>query len=186
MPRRRIEMRKLKEVLRLRLTAGLSNRKIALVTGIGKTAVSRYVSRAKKLRLDWSRIVSMSEEAIEALLYPSLEEKKPGGPVTPDWDEVAKELRRKGVTKQLLWEAGSHAWVPRFQDLRRRSRLASAGGEFFEPLLLDVGVDEGDDDRLVICRHGFDGLKLELQLVMRSAFVASEDKRIRVNAQSDC
>ena len=36
MPRRRIEMRKLKEVLRLRLTAGLSNRKIALCTGIAQ------------------------------------------------------------------------------------------------------------------------------------------------------
>ena len=39
-------MRKLKEVLRLRLTAGLSNRKIALYTGIGKTAVSKHVARA--------------------------------------------------------------------------------------------------------------------------------------------
>ena len=104
MPRRRIEMRKLKEVLRLRLAAGLSNREIARITGIGKTAVSRYVSRARELGLDWPKIESMSEGAIEALLYPSSEEKRPGGPVTPDWDDVAKELRRKGVTKQLLWE----------------------------------------------------------------------------------
>ncbi len=64
MPRRRIEMRKLKEVLRLRLTAGLSNRKIALCTGIGKTAVSRYVRRAKELGLDWPKIESLAEEAI--------------------------------------------------------------------------------------------------------------------------
>ena len=97
-------MRKLKEVLRLRLTAGLSNRKIALITGIGKTAVSRYVGRAKKLGLDWPKIEAMPGEAIETLLYPALTEPKPGGPVIPDWNEVAKELRRKGVTKQLLWE----------------------------------------------------------------------------------
>jgi transposase len=123
MPRRRIEMRKLKEVLRLRLAAGLSNRKIARITGIGKTAVSRYVSRARELGLDWPKIESMPEGAIEALLYPSSEEKKPGGPVTPDWDEVAKELRRKGVTKQLLWEEyredhGGHAYsYSRFCEL---------------------------------------------------------------------
>jgi len=97
-------MRKLKEVLRLRLTAGLSNREIALITGIGKTAVSKHVKRAVELGLDWPKIEAMPEEAIEALLYPSLKEPKPGGPVMPDWDEVAKELRRKGVTKQLLWE----------------------------------------------------------------------------------
>ncbi len=94
---------------------GLSNRMIALITGIGKTAVSKHVRSARKLGLDWTRIASMSEEAIEALLYPSPEMKKPGGPVTPDWDDVAKELRRKGVTKQLLWEEyredhGGHAY----------------------------------------------------------------------------
>jgi transposase len=91
-------------VLRLRLTAELSNRKIALITGIGKTAVSKHVSRAMELGLDWPKIEAMPEEAIEALLYPAPKEPKPGGPVIPDWDEVAKELRRKGVTKQLLWE----------------------------------------------------------------------------------
>ncbi len=97
-------MRKLKDVLRLRLTAGLSNRKIALITGIGKTAVSKHVSRAKELGLDWPKVEAMREEAIEALLYPTPKEPKSGGPVMPDWNEVAKELRRKGVTKQLLWE----------------------------------------------------------------------------------
>ncbi len=74
MPGRRIEMRKLKEVLRLRLTARLSNRKIALCTGVGKSAVSKHVGRAEELGLDWPRIESMAEEAVEALLYPPSEE----------------------------------------------------------------------------------------------------------------
>jgi transposase len=52
MPGRRIEMRKLKDVLRLRLKAGLSNRKIALVTGVGKSAVSKHVRRAEEVGLD--------------------------------------------------------------------------------------------------------------------------------------
>lgn len=63
MPRRRIEMRKLKEVLRLRLPAGLSNRKIALCTGIGKTAVSKHVGRAKEL--GWSWPDSVDNERLE-------------------------------------------------------------------------------------------------------------------------
>ena len=62
-------MRKLKDVLRLRLTAELSNRKIALITGIGKTAVSKHVSRAKELGLDWPKIEAMAEEAIESLIW---------------------------------------------------------------------------------------------------------------------
>ena len=104
MPGRRITMRKLKEVLRLRLAAKLSNRKIALCTGVGKTAVSKHVARARALGLDWARVEPMAEEALEALLNPPCEERKPEDQVVPDWDEVAKELRRKGVTKRLLWE----------------------------------------------------------------------------------
>ena len=104
MPGRRITMRKLKEVLRRRLAAKLSNRKIALCTGVGKTAVSKHVARARALGLDWARVEPMAEEALEALLYPPCEERKPEDQVVPDWDEVAKELRRKGVTKRLLWE----------------------------------------------------------------------------------
>ena len=91
-------MRKLKEVLRLRLTAKLSNRKIALITGVGKTAVSKHVRRAMELGLDWGRIEGMAEEAIAALLYSEPEKQEAGEVVLPDWDEVARELRRKGVT----------------------------------------------------------------------------------------
>lgn len=116
MPGRRIEMRKLKEVLRLHLTARLSNRKIALVTGIGKTAVSKHVSRARELGLDWGRLEAMDEEAISALLYGPPRNPEPIQLVEPDWDEVSRELRRhKGVTKLLLWreyqeEYGSKAY----------------------------------------------------------------------------
>ena len=40
-------MRKFKEVLWLHLTAKLSHRKIALVTGVGKSAVSKHVRRVR-------------------------------------------------------------------------------------------------------------------------------------------
>jgi transposase len=104
MPGRRIEMRKLKDVLRLRLTAGLSNRKIALVTGVGKSAVSKHVRRAEEVGLGWGQVESMAEEAIAALLYGPAGSQGADELAVPDWDEVAKELRRKGVTKLLLWQ----------------------------------------------------------------------------------
>lgn len=103
MPGRRIEMRKLKEILRLRLQAGLSNRKIALCTGVGKSAVSKHVARADELELEWPTIEGMPEEALEALLYADGKQERSDGLVVPKWDEVARELRRKGVTKRLLW-----------------------------------------------------------------------------------
>ena len=60
--------------------------------------------RARQLGLDWPKIESMAEEAIEALLYPSSSEERPDRQVMPDWNKAARELRRKGVTKRLLWE----------------------------------------------------------------------------------
>ncbi len=104
MPGRRIAMRKVKDVLRLRLTAGLSSRQIALCTGVGKSVVSKHVARADELGLDWASVEAMDEEALEARLYPETTQASPEDPVVPDWDEVARELRRKGVTKRLLWE----------------------------------------------------------------------------------
>ena len=100
MPGRRIAMRKVKEVLRLRLTAGLSSRQIALCTGVGKSVVSKHVARADELGLDWASVEAMDEEALEARLYPETTQASPEDPVVPDWDEVARELRRKGVTKR--------------------------------------------------------------------------------------
>jgi len=128
-------MRKLKEVLRLRLTAGLSNRKIALITGIGKTAVSKHVGRAKELGLDWPKIESLAEEVIEALLYPPSGKERPGGQVAPEWDEVARELRRKGVTKRLLWEEYQEDYGPRAYSYSRYCELYGAWKGGIEPVM---------------------------------------------------
>lgn len=133
---RRIEMRKLKEVLRLHLTARLSNRKIALVTGIGKTAVSKHVKRARKLRLDWDRLEAMDEEAISALLYPPPREPGPVDLVVPDWDEVCRELRRqKGMTKLLLWHEYQDEHGPRAYSYSRFCELYAAWKGHIEPVM---------------------------------------------------
>ena len=46
----------------------------------------------------------MSEEALESLLYPELPNASKARHEEPEWDKVAKELRRKGFTKRLIWE----------------------------------------------------------------------------------
>ena len=47
MPRGRLSMRKVEDVLRLRWGAGLSPRQIAKSVGIGRTTVSEYIARAE-------------------------------------------------------------------------------------------------------------------------------------------
>ena len=135
MPGRRIEMRKVKEVLRLHLTAGLSNRKIALCTGVGKSVVSKHVARALELGLDWPRVEATDEAALEELLYPTVKQASPEDPVLPDWDAVARELRRKGVTKRLLWEEYVEQHPGRAYSYSRYCELYAAWKGCIEPVM---------------------------------------------------
>ena len=48
MPAKRLSMRKIREVLRLKWGNGMSNRRIAASSGIGRPTVSEYLRRAKE------------------------------------------------------------------------------------------------------------------------------------------
>jgi len=99
----RISMRKLIEVLRLRHTAGLSYRQIAASLNLSYGAVSNYLTRAAAAALAWPLPDGMGEGEVEQLLFPAAA--APTRPrVEPDFPTVHQELRRKGVTLQLLWE----------------------------------------------------------------------------------
>jgi transposase len=95
-------MRKIREVLRLK-ASGLSFRAIARVCLIGKSTVREYLERAAEAGLTWPLPEGLSEEELERRLFP-------GEPVSarkepePNWGEIHRELRKKGVTRQLLWE----------------------------------------------------------------------------------
>jgi len=97
----RLSMRKIKEVLRLR-ALGQSPQAIAQSLGIGRNTVRRYVRRADEAELGWPLPPDLGDAALEALLFPPPPTAGVARPV-PDWAEVQRELRRKGVTLQLLW-----------------------------------------------------------------------------------
>src|SRR5512139_3183820 len=67
-----------------------------------KTTVSDYLARASGAGIRYADIAAMSEEAVEALLFqrPELPTARP----VPDWNTVAAELTKRGVTLMLLWE----------------------------------------------------------------------------------
>jgi transposase len=97
----RLSMRKIKEVLRLR-AMGQSPKAIAQSLGVGQNTVRRYVRRAEAAELGWPLPPELGDAALEALLFPPPPATGVARPV-PDWAEVQRELRRKGVTLQLLW-----------------------------------------------------------------------------------
>jgi transposase len=96
-------MRKIKEILRLRHEAQLSYRAIARACSVSKDTVRDYLCKASEAGLSWPLPEELSEEDLERQLYP-VEINLGGKRTLPDWPELHQELRRKGVTRQLLWD----------------------------------------------------------------------------------
>jgi transposase len=96
-------MRKIREVLRLSLADGLSRRQVGVATGLPYTTVADYLGGARTAGLGWPLPEGLDDGALEARLFASAA--LPPGPSRPlpDWVEVHRELRRPGVTLQLLW-----------------------------------------------------------------------------------
>ena len=103
MPRRRMNIRVIKEILRLRFARNLSIREIGQSVNKGKSNIQRLIHKAQEAGLGWPLPEDMDDEALEGLLYPETEEISDGKAV-PDWAHVHKELKRSGVTRHLLWE----------------------------------------------------------------------------------
>jgi len=102
MSKKRISMVKIKELLRLKFECGLSNRNIAVCLNIGCSTVSEILTRFKKSELIWPLADGCSDADLTHALY------QPKGASTnkvlPDFTLCFTELKRKGVTKLLLWE----------------------------------------------------------------------------------
>ena len=97
----RLSMRKIKEVLRLE-AAGHSERSIARSLGISHSTVRLYRERARAASLAWPLPEGLSERELEARLFPPPPPSTQARPL-PEWRSVHDELKKKGVTLQLLW-----------------------------------------------------------------------------------
>ena len=98
----RINMRKLKDALRLKLEGNQSHQQIAAALGISKGVVTKYVGLAVAAGLDWPAIAAMDEATLERRLLPA---PRPSDVYAQaDYGRIHQALRRKGMTLALLWE----------------------------------------------------------------------------------
>src|SRR5438045_4294937 len=102
MPAPRMTMRKIKDVLRLKLDARLSHEQTAAALGISKGVVAKYASLAAAAGLDWAAVQCLDEAALERRLL--VAPQRQSDFIQPDYGRVHQELRRKGMTLMLLWE----------------------------------------------------------------------------------
>ena len=107
MPRERVSMRKLLELLRLHFDLKLSQHQIAGSINIGQSTVSDYLARFTRAGLSWPLAAELTELELESLLFPSVGKARESGanPKVPDWNYIHQELQQhKHTTLQLLWE----------------------------------------------------------------------------------
>lgn len=97
----RLPMRSIREVLRQKLELKLSHRKIADATGVSLGKVGSLGSRCTKLKLSWAEVEALTDEQLELKFYGPKLPSTAARPM-PDWLEVHTELKRPGVTLELL------------------------------------------------------------------------------------
>jgi len=94
-------MRRIREILRLRAELGPNLSAIAAGVRLARSTVRAYLERAAAAGLDAAAAEGMSEEALEAALFPPSPAARES---LPDWAAADEELRRhKHVTRRLLW-----------------------------------------------------------------------------------
>src|SRR5438094_9251784 len=104
MPAERIAMRQVRAVLRLN-AAGVPWNEIARRVGVASSTVRLTLKRLADTRLSWPLPTELTDAALEAQLFTAAGKKQGHRRRDePDWAAVHRELKRKHVTLQILWD----------------------------------------------------------------------------------
>jgi transposase len=100
-----LTMRTIREILRLGLTSGLSMREIGLSLRVSHPTVKKYIEAVRAAGLEWPQVEAMSDEALRQVVkrieaHSAGEMRRP----MPDYTLVHQELKKPGVTLDLLWQ----------------------------------------------------------------------------------
>jgi transposase len=163
-PAQRIAMRRIREVLRLKHECELSYAQIAQALRISKGTVANYLSLAEAAGISHSVALGLDDATLLGQLYPQRYVYRQFA--VPDFAQVHRELKRKGVTLQLLWEEYQEAaqgvaysrsrfcerYLAFVGTLRRSMRQTHVAGEklfvdFAGPTVPIYGAASGQESR---------------------------------------
>jgi transposase len=97
-------MRQLREILRLKFDAKLGHRAIARACAAGLGTITGALQRATAAGVTWPLPPELDDAALEARLYARPAYNTTRHRAVPDWAQLHQELKKPGVTLQLLWE----------------------------------------------------------------------------------
>lgn len=133
--------------VRLSLEAGLSTRVVGERIGVGPRTVRDTLKRFVRAGLAWPVPGTISDTELEQLLYgaPGV---KPGRRkvIESDWSVIARELKRKHVTLQVLWEE----YIAEHPDGYRYSRFCDLFRNWEGQLPLVMRQHHGGGEKLFV------------------------------------
>jgi transposase len=89
------------QILRLSIQLEMSANEISSAVGVSRGKVQDVIRRARATGTTWPP--PEDDVALQEKLYPRAKDSKEEPPL-PKWEEVDAQLRKKGVTLQLLWQ----------------------------------------------------------------------------------
>ena len=132
-------MRYVKEILRLKHQNGLSVREIAGNCGLPASTVGDYLQRAQAAGLSWPLPDGITDSELGQRLLKPADSTPPSDPAKalPEWTAIPEQLRRKGVTLQLLWREYRQAHPDGYQR-SQFCRLYRQWAKTLDPVLRQV------------------------------------------------
>jgi transposase len=106
MPNRRLSVRKIKEILRLKLDCGISDREISRSCKISRSTVADYLRRAAAAKLTWVEASVLTEIQLEERLFPTEHIPSSVQRPPPDCEYIYNQLRtyrKYNLTLSQLW-----------------------------------------------------------------------------------
>lgn len=102
--KRKLTMRQLRQMLRL-ARDGASVRDIAQMLGVARSTIQENLKRAEQAGLSWPLPGALTDDALEGKLFERAGVKQGvRRQPEPNWADVVIELKKPGVTLQILWE----------------------------------------------------------------------------------
>lgn len=90
------------QIFKLKFECNQSNRTIAAALRVSPSTVYEVLSRFTAASLSWPLPDALLPEKLEKMLFPT-RRMRTSELIAPDWLYIDTELRRPGVTRQLLW-----------------------------------------------------------------------------------
>ena len=104
MAHKRIGMKKIRDVIRLKSTTGMSDRQVARALNVSRPVVGQYWREFVATGLEYEQIAGMSDsELLELFERPRTRKSGQYRELAGQFGHYAMELKRKGVTLHLLW-----------------------------------------------------------------------------------